>query len=236
MPKRTDISKKTPSELIIETLKDKPMMKQVVYRNTVETFDDVQEMLKKTVDRLKQQTEKFDEPISINYRSKGEWEAEIKIAGDILIFHMHTNVFQFDKSHPMWKTSYVKKDNNRAFCGLINVYNFLSDSFKYNRESDMGYLIARIFINKDKHFFVEGKRQLGFLYNDFPNAKITKKAIESIIESTILYTLDFDLLTPSYDAMKEVSVKEMQELTQNMKFRTGKRLGFKFQADSDNIE
>ena len=35
-----------------------------------------------------------------------------------------------------------------TFCGIINIYNFLSDSFKYNRESDLGYLVGRIFINK----------------------------------------------------------------------------------------
>ena len=38
----------------------------------------------------------------------------------------------------------------------------------------MGYCIGRIFINKENHYFVEGKRQLGFLYNDFMNSKMNK--------------------------------------------------------------
>ena len=136
----------------------------------------------------------------------------------------------------MWKSSYIHEDNQRAYCGMINVYNFLADSFKYQRNDDSGYLVARIFINKDNHFFVDGKRQLGFLYNDFANAKISKTAIKNVMESAILYSLDFDLLTPSYDDMKEISISDVVELTRNMRIRTGKRLGFRFHADSDSIE
>jgi hypothetical protein len=32
--------------------------------------------------------------------------------------------------------------------------------------------VARLFLNKDGHFFVQGKRQLGFLYNDLANNPI----------------------------------------------------------------
>ena len=66
---------------------------------------------------------------------------------------MHTNTFSFDKSHQIWNSSYVKEDEYKAYCGVINVYNFLSDSFKYNRANDLGYMIGRLFINKEKHFF-----------------------------------------------------------------------------------
>src|SRR5574340_1141800 len=59
-------------------------------------------------------------------------------------FH-HTNVFEFDTRHLVWKTSYVKEKATRSFCRMINVYNFLPDSFKYNRANDLGYLVARIF-------------------------------------------------------------------------------------------
>ena len=34
-----------------------------------------------------------------------------------------------------------------------------------------------------------------------------------------------------YDNMKEVNVEEMLTVRENMQIRTGKRLGFKFQAD-----
>ena len=228
------MKKKTPKELILETLVEKSTMKQVVYKNTLATFSDMEKVAKKIVTDLKKNLVEKD--VSVNMRAKGRFEFEIKVAGDILVFHMHTNVFQFDKSHNMWNTSYIKEDSLRSYCGMINIYNFLADSIKYNRSNDTGYLVARLFINKDQHYFVEGKRQLGFLYNDFINASINGKAIQSIIESSILYVLDFDLLTPSYEMMQEVTVFDIEEITKNMKLKTGKRLGFRFQADSDAIE
>jgi len=115
------------------------------------------------------------------------------------------------------------------------VFNFLSDSIKYERGNDVGYLIARIFINKEKHFFVEGKRQLGFLYNEFEKNKINKKNIRKIIESTVLYTLDFDLLTPPYDEVSQVTLQEKIAETGSSKIKTGKRVGFRFLADSDKF-
>ena len=73
---------------------------------------------------------------------------------------------------------------------------FLSDSFKYNRLNDAGYLIARVFINKEKHFFVEGDKQLGMLFNDFVNQEINSTEIDKIINESMIYALNFDLQVP----------------------------------------
>jgi hypothetical protein len=119
---------------------------------------------------------------------------------------------------------------------MIIIYNFLADSFKYNRINDVGYMVARIFINSELHYFVEGKRQLGFLYHDFPNKTINQQALKNIVESAIIYALDFDLFTPPFEEMQEVSVSQILETSENMRIKTGKRLGFRFRADSDQIE
>lgn len=227
---------KTPKELILETLKEKGSLKQKVFRNTITTFKDFKTEASTLTNELKTSMNDFDKEISIEFIDKGDYEFHIKFAGDILVFFMHTNVFDFEKSHNIWNSSYVKKDEQRAYCGMINVYNFLADSFKYNRVHDLGYLVGRVFINKDFHYFVEGKRQLSFLYNNFVNETINKNKIKAIIESTILYSLDFDLLTPPYDTMKEVSVIDVIEATNAMNIKTGKRLGFKFQAKNEIIE
>lgn len=226
---------KSAKELILETLKTKACLKQKVFKSTIEIFQDFKAEAKSLTDDLKTEMDIVDKAVKVDFIEKSNYEFHIKFGGDILVFFMHTNVFEFDKSHSMWNTSYLKEDELRAFCGMINVYNFLADSFKYNRINDVGYLVARLFINKEHHYFVEGKRQLGFLYNDFVNETITNEKIRKIIESSILYSMDFDLLTPPYDAMKEVSVHDVIQVTNAMNIKTGKRLGFKFQADNDNI-
>jgi hypothetical protein len=119
---------------------------------------------------------------------------------------------------------------------MINVYNFLADSLKYNRVNDVGYMIGRVFINKDLHYFIEGKREIGMLYYNFATSEISKQAIREIIESSIRYTINFDLLTPPYEDVKQVSVFEMQSSQENQKIPTGKRLGFRFQADHDEFK
>lgn len=222
-------------DLILKSLKEKSSMKQDVFHNTIETFKLLKTVVKEVSAELKEYN-KIDKRVIVEVKEVGEYQVQIRVAGDTVIFYMHTNIFEFDKSHRIWKTSYVKDDNNRSFCGMIQVFNFLADSFKYNRVNDLGYLIGRIFINKESHYFVEGKRQLGFLYNDFVNTTIDKAALKAIVESAILYCLNFDLFTPPFDSVKEVTVSDIQAVENSMQISTGKRLGFRFQSDTDQIE
>ena len=82
---------------------------------------------------------------------------------------------------------------------------------------------------------VQGKRQLGFLYNDFINATVDKDKLKSIVQSAILYSLDFDLLVPSYNLVNQVSVNEVKQVVDTHKLRTAKRLGFVFENNNDEI-
>ena len=211
-------------------------MKQDVFNNIILNFKILKQVLKEIGDDLSARVESVDERVIIEYKDTGEFEAQLRVAGDVLVFHMHTNVFKFDTQNSLWNTSYFKENGNRGYCGLINIYNFLNDSIKYNRVNDSGYMIGRLFVNAENHFMVEGKRQMGFLYNDIINSVIDKDKMKAIIQSAVLYTLDFDLFIPPYDEVKEVSVLEIQQLSDKQKLKTAKRLGFQFKADSDSIE
>ncbi len=165
------------------------------------------------------------------YKERGPFEAEFKIAGDLLIFSMHSNVFEFDDKHPVWNTPYLKEDPLRSYCGTINIYNFLADSFKYNRVNDLGYLVARIFINKENHFFVEGKRQSNELVKDFAMDTISPGILRQIVETAIQYCIEFDLLVPPYEQIKIATVDQMNQKMSYSKMVTAKRLGFGFKTD-----
>ena len=230
------MDEKAAQELIFHTVKDKSVLKQDVFNNIILNFKILKQVLKEIGDDLSARVESVDERVIIEYKDTGEFEAQLRVAGDVLVFHMHTNVFKFDTQNSLWNTSYFKENGNRGYCGLINVYNFLNDSIKYNRVNDSGYMIGRLFVNAENHFMVEGKRQMGFLYNDIINSVIDKDKMKAIIQSAVLYTLDFDLLIPPYDQVKEVSVLEIQQLSDKLKLKTAKRLGFQFKADSDSIE
>jgi hypothetical protein len=99
---------------------------------------------------------------------------------------------------------------------------------------DLGYLVGRIFINKDFHYFAEGKRQLGFFFNDFGNKILDEESLTNMITLAINYALEFDLLVPPYDKVKIASVEQISDRIQLSKLSTGKRLGFQFNADDIN--
>jgi hypothetical protein len=227
---------KDSQELIFKTVKEKSILKQDLFNNTLLNFKVLKQVLKEVADDLEDQITALDDRVIIEYRDVDEHEVHLRIAGDILIFNMHTNVFKFDSSNSLWKTSYMKEDESRGYTGVINIYNFLNDSFKYNRVNDAGYMVARLFINRENHYMVQGKRQLGFLYNDLINSIIDKDQMKALAQSVILYTLDFDLLVPPYDMVKEVSVHEMKQISDGLKLKTAKRLGFKFDADNADFE
>jgi hypothetical protein len=230
------MEKQSPRELILRILKEKSSVKQDVYANTVQAFKLMKTTAKQLAAEYKKEALAIDKRVIIEFKEKGEFEFELRVAGDLLIFAMHTNIFEFDKTHPIWRSSYIKEDHSRSFCGIINIFNFLNDSFVYNRVNDLGYVIGRVFINKENHYFVEGKRQLGFLYNDFVHSVVDADSVKAVLESTILYCLSFDLFTPPFDAIKEVSVQDMQMASESMQIKTGKRLGFRFQADTDSVD
>ena len=167
----------------------------------------------------------------IEYRDRGKFEAQLQIASDLLIFRMHTDVFEFDSNHIIWQNEYVQRERDNSYCGVIDIYNFLSDSFKFNRNADEGYLIGRLFINREKSFFVEGKRQTLQRPMHFGQKQITREALVSIMETAINYAINFDLLVPDYEDNKRVTVDQFNSKMDNSKFVTGKRIGYEFNVD-----
>ncbi len=216
---------------LLELLRIKSQLKQKVYDNTLSAFSNLKNLQEKiSIDYNRDLTD-VDERIKLNYEPRGEFESEFKVAGDLLFFSMHSNIFEFNREHHIWELPYVKENIFNSYCGIINIYNFLSDSFRYNRQEDLGYLITRIFVNHENHFFVEGKRQSEFSYKNFHKQVVTKEKLHHILEVLILYALQFDLLVPPYDEIKIVSVGQMNQKIQHSRLRTGKRMGFKFNSD-----
>lgn len=219
-------------EKILATIVTKSTLKQHVFDNTFSTFNLMKETLIEIASEIDDLLdEKLDKRVRIEYRDRGKFEAQLQIASDLLIFQMHTDIFEFDSNHIIWQNEYVRQDRCNSYCGVINIYNFLSDSFKFNRNADEGYLIGRIFINREKCFFVEGKRQTSMRPMDFGREAITREALVAIIESSVNYAINFDLLMPPYEDNKRVTVDQFNTKMDNSKFTTGKRLGYDFNVD-----
>ncbi|MCG9880342.1 MAG: hypothetical protein MH472_07060, partial [Bacteroidia bacterium] len=195
---------------------------------------ELKEVLKHVAEQLNSQVQPIDNSVEVKYYEKSEFEVHLKFSGDTLIFMMHTNIFDFDQQHYIHNSPYVKEDPMREFCGMIQIYNFLADSIKYNREGDVGYLVGRLFINKDLHFFIEGKRPLAYLFGDFGANKIEKGALEQIIVGAINYCLNFDLIAPPIENMSFITLEQKNLMSYSSGMPTGKLLGFRSHLDNES--
>ena len=219
-------------ERILATIINKSTLKQHIFDNAFATFNELKDVLFEIASELDEDLDgKLDKRVRIEYRDRGKFEAQLQIASDLLIFRMHTDVFEFDSNHIIWQNEYVQAERDNSYCGVIDIYNFLSDSFKFNRNADEGYLIGRIFINREKCFFVEGKRQTLVRPMAFGKEKITREDLVAIMETAINYAINFDLLVPSYEDNKRVTVDQFNSKMDNSKFITGKRIGYEFNVD-----
>ncbi|MBQ5648222.1 MAG: hypothetical protein IIV16_03755 [Alistipes sp.] len=219
-------------EKILSAIIDKSSLKQRVFDNTFAVFGELKDTLLEMASEIDDALDgKLDRRVRVEYRDRGKFEAQLQIASDLLIVRMHTDIFNFDSDHIIWQNEYVKSNRANSYCGVIDIYDFLSDSFKFNRSADEGYLIGRIFINREKMFFVEGKRQTLVRAMSFGEEAISRENLITVLETAINYALNFDLLTPPYDANKRVTVEQFNTKMDNSKFITGKRLGYDFNVD-----
>ncbi|MFI3281037.1 MAG: hypothetical protein R3Y44_03575 [Rikenellaceae bacterium] len=214
---------------ILRAITLKSNLKQRVFDTTFTSFNLLKDTLFEMASEIDDQLEgKLDRRVRLEYRDRGKFEAQLQVANDTLIFQMHTDVFQFDLDHPVWQNEFVKGDRTKSYCGVINVYNFLADSFKFNRNADEGYLIGRIFINADRFYFVEGKGQSGVKADKFGSATLDRMALIEVLESALLYSINFDLLVPPFEINHRVKIDQFNTKMDNSKFETGKRIGFEY--------
>ena len=220
-----------PYDQILKLLEDKACLKQQIFRTTLDVFNRFKSQLETIGTKMRSDFKDKDPTVEISYSDKEDFEAQLKFSGDVLVISMHSNVFGFPPEHVVNQLGYVKEDPSRKYCGIIHIHNFLADSLKYNRASDMGYLLGRIFINKDEHFFVDGQSQLGFLFNSFGKGKLKQTQILEILQLAIIYCMDFDLLTPPFETVRQITLEEKQFMGANSGYPTGKRMGYKFKTE-----
>ncbi len=214
-------------ESILHSLNNKATLKQKVYAHSLDVFNQLRACALDVQNTLAPNILKTTDSVEIIVNDYGEFEFHLKFSGDTIVFIMHTNIFSFPPNHHLSKTKYLKDNKMRGYFGMIQIYNFLSDSIKYNRLGDEGYLLARIFVNIEDHFYTEGKRKLGFLYNNLEKQVVNTSHLNNIIEQCMLYCLDFDLYVPPQGAFEMITVQQKNYFNNPTGIATGKRLGFK---------
>ncbi len=227
-----------PNKQIVELLATKSNKKSQVFDKMLEIFNDLKELLgeissdlDEALDQKRELDPKLSKRVKLVYRDRGKFEAELRFADDVLIFSMLPDIYRFEKSHPICKNPNYETNNGSSYCGIITIYNFLYESVKFDRDDDLGYLVARIFINADGNFFVEGKNQIHNDVNSFGVKKIDRETLRQIVENAMLYAISMDLLVTPFKDVKTITLSQMNDKIEHYKMTTGKRLGYDYDID-----
>ena len=218
---------------IIDLLVNKAALKQDIADYSQEVLGSFKKAVKEELAALKAVVD--DKRIRLKFVDKGVHEFMVYVGSDVLVFQLHRNIFRLPDDNPMWETDYLKGNSANGYFGIINIYNFLAESFEQNRGNDSGYLISRVFLNHNKHFTIEGEVPLNSMFGDLPNNTLSEDLILKISQHVIAFAIDFDLMTPPYEQIQEVSLVQIQEISSHLKFATGKRLGFRFSGDNSDF-
>ncbi len=215
---------------IFQLLKSKACLKQKVYRNLQEVFAQLEEQAKDIAVSLDDKMEDIDKSVVIEFQKVSEFDFRLKFGGDILIFYMQSNVITFEGDFPVMQSAYVQGGADRKYFGHITIYNFLADSVKYHRLDDPGYLIARLIVNHENHFFLEGAGQMNFLFQDIDNNIISRDWLRLIIEKAMAAAIDNDLIGPRYPDIQRITLKK--KLGESMAAVRGEKIGFQMSYEN----
>jgi len=104
-------------EQILNVLRLKASLKQTVSSNTYATLNLLKKVLKDIENHYNTKlSDTFKKPI-FEYKEISKFQIQLRVAGDVLMFYMHTNVFEFDREHQVWKVNYVKENDINAYSG-----------------------------------------------------------------------------------------------------------------------
>ncbi|WP_417588883.1 hypothetical protein [Owenweeksia hongkongensis] len=209
---------------VMQLLTEKASIKQEVFRKSKDYFNMMKGVVESVTACVADEVTKVDDALQLEYKDNSPNECELHFSGDVLLFNMHTNVFTFDKNHRIWQSGYVREDKRRAYFAMINIYNFLADSFRYNRMNDAGLLLARVFVNREGQFFVEGKKQMSFIFNHLGQQVMDEANIKELVDTAMICSLEHDLTVPDYKDSMLVSVKQIQTLSNELQLKTAKKV------------
>ncbi|MBI1768972.1 MAG: hypothetical protein HYR67_11415 [Bacteroidetes bacterium] len=221
---------KDPIDYISHLLESKSTAKQVTYKNLLAAFKSLGKESKRIIGELKKKAKPGDEDVTVDFKQVTEHEFDVKLAGDLLVFVLHTNIVTFDDTHPVMQSEYIKQKEVNRYFGQIMVYNFMSDSIKFNRVNDPGYLLARLLINHEGRYVIEGEGRLGSLAHQISEATISENELNILVKLSLMIAIENDLMAPPFPEVKFITLFQKNEKTQEL--GGGQKIGFRMSYEN----
>lgn len=214
---------------IKDMLENKSTAKQTTYKHLVAAFSTLTNHARQIIEELKRRARPGDSDVTLEFNSINDQEFDVKLAGDMLIFVMNTNIVTFEDSHPILNEDYIKEKEVNRYFGQIMIYNFMSDSMKFNRMNDPGYLLARLMINHENRFFIEGEKDLS-VYNQISDKEITEEDLSALVKIVLKMAIENDLVTPAFTQMKSTTLNQKKDHT--LELGGAQKIGFRMSYEN----
>lgn len=218
------LNSEDPINFIKYLLESKSTAKQTAYKHICRAFSILEEDSKRVVDELKRRAQPSDKDVTVDFNIINVQEFNVKLAGDMLIFVLGTNIVTLEESHPVMKEEYIRDNEVNRYFGQIMVYNFMAESLRYNRTNDPGYLLARMMINHENRYFIEGERELES-YNRISEGPITDGVLEKVVKIVLKMAIENDLVAPSFTEVKAITLNQKRD--HNLELGGAQKIGFK---------
>lgn len=224
------MSQQDPLDYIQQLLESKSTAKQITYKNLLHAFQHLSAESQRIVNELKKKAKPGDDDVTVEFMPVHEHEFDVKLAGDLLVFVLHTNIVTFDEAHPVMQDPYVGQQDINRYFGQIMIYNFMADSVKFNRVNDPGYLLARLLINHEGRFVIEGGGRLAEISNKISTAPISDQELNVLVKLAMTIAIENDLMAPPFPQVQFITLMQKNEKTQEM--GGGQKIGFKMSYQS----
>jgi len=214
-----------PLERIRTMLEYKSTAKQITYKKLLAAFDILAKESKRIITELKKKVKPGDSDVTLDFRKINAHEFQMKAAADMVIFVLHTNIVTFDDAHEIMKDPYIRATELNRYFGQIMIYNFMSDSLEFNRLNDPGYLLARLLINHEGRYIIEGEGKLGLVFSHISDSPITEADLVILVKLALTLAIENDLTALPYPQVKFITLNQKLEKTQEL--GAGSKIGFR---------
>jgi hypothetical protein len=218
------LNSEDPIKYIKHLLESKSTAKQTAYKNIRWAFNILSQESKGIVEELKRRAKPSDRDVTVEYNFVSEHEFDVKLAGDMLIFVMNTNVVTLEDAHAIMTADYIRENEVNRYFGQILVYNFMAESLKYHRHNDPGYLLARLMINHENRYFIEGEKELE-AYNEISEQPVSEEDLQKVVKIVLKMAIENDLVAPPFTEVKSITLNQKRDHT--LELGGAQKIGFR---------
>lgn len=218
------LNSEDPIKFIKHLLESKSTAKQTAYKHICRAFSILQAEAVGIVAELKRRAKPNDKDVTVEFNLISDLEFDVKLAGDMLIFAMNTNIVTLEENHHVMKEDYIRQNDVNRYFGQVMVYNFMAESLKYNRNNDPGYLLARLMVNHENRFFIEGEKDLE-PYNNISINPLTEEDLKKVVKIVLKMAIENDLVTPAFTEVKSITLNQKKDHT--LELGGAQKIGFR---------